>query len=66
MAAPLFKLTKKASEYKDRSLPEPALQAFKQLWKQLILEPIMAFPWADRLYVLITDTVNGTADTPWA
>jgi hypothetical protein len=60
----LFKLTCKDSGYKAGPLPEQALQAFYALQKQLTLEPVMAFPKADRQYALITDAATGTADTP--
>ncbi len=64
IAAPLFRLTRKDSGYKSGPLPEQALQAFYALQKQLTSEPVMAFPKADRQYVLITDAATGTADTP--
>ncbi len=40
------------------------MAAFITLRKQLISEPVMAFPRLDRQYALITDTATGTADTP--
>jgi hypothetical protein len=60
----LFKLTRKDSGYKSGPLPEKALKAFYIFQKQLTLEPVMAFPKADRQYALITDAATGTADTP--
>jgi hypothetical protein len=63
-AAPLFKLTRKDSGYKGGPLPEAAMNAFMSLRKQLISEPVMAFPRVDRQYALITDAATGTADTP--
>ncbi len=63
-AAPLFKLTRKDSGYKGGPLPEEAKAAFVTLRKQLISEPVMAFPRLDRQYALITDAATGTADTP--
>ncbi len=64
IATPLFKLTRKDSEYKLGPLPEKALKAFYILQKQLTSEPVMAFPKSDRQYALITDVATGTADTP--
>ncbi len=64
VAAPLFKLTRKDSGYKGGPLPEEAMAAFITLWKQLISEPVMAFPRLDRQYALITDAATGTAETP--
>jgi hypothetical protein len=64
IAAPLFKLTRKDSGYKGGPLPEAAMAAFLNLRKQLISEPVMAFPRLDRQYALITDAATGTADTP--
>ncbi len=40
------------------------MAAFINLRKQLISEPVMAFPWLDCRYALITDAATGTADTP--
>ena len=64
IAAPLFKLTRKDSGYKGGPLPEAAMDAFINLRKQLISEPVMAFPRLDRQYALITDATPGTANTP--
>jgi hypothetical protein len=64
IAAPLFRLTRKDSVYKGGPLPEPAMKAFINLRKQLISEPVMAFPRTDRQYALITDAATGTAATP--
>jgi hypothetical protein len=64
IAVPLFRLTRKDLGYKSGPLPDQALQAFYALKKQLTLEPVMAFPKADRQYALITDAAMGTADTP--
>jgi hypothetical protein len=40
------------------------MNAFMSLRKQLISEPVMAFPRVDRQYALITDAATGTADRP--
>jgi len=64
IAAPLFKVTRKDSGYKAGPLPPDALHAFKVLQQQLISDPVMAFPRADRQYALITDAATGTADSP--
>ena len=63
-SAPLFKLTRKDSGYKGGPLPEEAKAAFNILRRQLISEPVMAFPKLDRQYALITDAATGTAETP--
>ncbi len=63
IAAPLFKLTRKDSGYKGGPLPKEAMDAFCILQNSLTLEPVMAFPWADRQYALITDAATGIADT---
>jgi hypothetical protein len=63
IASPLFKVTRKDSGYKNGPLPPDALHAFKIL-QQLISDPVMAFPRADRQYALITDAATGTADSP--
>jgi hypothetical protein len=62
IAAPLFKLTRKDSRYKNGPLPPDALHAFKVLQQQLTSDPVMAFPRSDRKYALITDAATGTAD----
>jgi hypothetical protein len=64
IAAPRFKLTRKDSGYKGGPLPEAAMDTFITLRKQLISEPVMAFPQLDRQYILITDAATGTTDTP--
>jgi hypothetical protein len=64
IAAPLFKLTRKDSGYKGGPLPEDAMAAFVNLRKQLISEPVMAFPRLDHQYALITDAATGTANMP--
>jgi hypothetical protein len=40
------------------------MDAFINLRKQLISEPVMAFPRIDRQYALIMDAATGTADMP--
>jgi hypothetical protein len=40
------------------------MDAFINLRKQLLSEPVMAFPHMDPQYALITDATTGTADTP--
>ncbi len=64
IAPPLFKLTRKDSGYKGGPLPQTAMDAFINLRKQLISEPVMAFPRMDRQYALIMDSATGTAETP--
>ncbi len=60
--APLFKVIRKDSGYKNGPLPPDALHAFKILQQQLVSDSVMAFPRADRQYALITDAATGTAD----
>ena len=64
IAAPLFKVTRKDSNYKSGQLPPDALHAFRVLQLQLTSEPVMAYPRSDRQYALITDAATGTAETP--
>jgi hypothetical protein len=64
IAAPLFRLTRKDSGYKGGTLPESAMRAFIKLRKQLVSEPVMAFPRTDRQYTLINNAATGTEDTP--
>jgi len=64
IAAPLFKVTRKESGYKNSPLPPDALHTFKVLQQQLTSEPVMAFPHSYRHYALITDAATGTVDSP--
>jgi hypothetical protein len=64
VAAPLFKLTRNDSRYKGGPLPKEAKATFVTLRKQIISEPVMAFPRLDCQYTLITDAATGTAETP--
>jgi hypothetical protein len=64
IAAPLFRLTRKDSGYKGGPLPDAAMGAFINFRKQLISEPVMAFPRVDHQNALITDAATGTANTP--
>jgi hypothetical protein len=63
IAAPLCKVTRKGSGYKNGPLPPDTLHAFKVLQQQLTSEPVMAFPHSDRHYALIRDAATGTADS---
>jgi hypothetical protein len=64
IAAPLFKVTRKDSNYKLGMLPPDVLKAFHILKTQLTSEPVMAFLRSDRTYALIIDAAMGTADKP--
>jgi hypothetical protein len=64
IAASLFKLTCKDWGYKGGPLPGLAMAAFLNLRKQLISEPVMAFPCTDWQYSMITNAAIGTGDTP--
>ena len=61
VAAPLYKLTRKDSDYKGGTLPKEAMDAYEILRKQLISEPVMAYPRSDRQYTLITDASTGSS-----
>jgi len=61
IAAPLFALTKKDSNFKNTDMPTEALAAFKILKRQLTSKPTMAYPKSDRQYALITDASTGSA-----
>jgi hypothetical protein len=63
IVAPLFKVTRKDSGYKNGPLPPDSLHTFKVLQQQLTSEPVMAFPYSDRHYSLITDAAKGRADS---
>jgi len=60
VSAPLTKLTRKDSGYNGGPLPKEALNAFLELKKRLITDPVVAYPRSDRRYVLITDASTGT------
>ena len=61
VSAPLTRLTRKDSGYSGRTLPTDAMNAFLELKKRLITDPVVAYLRADRKYVLITDASTGTA-----
>ena len=61
VAAPLYKLTRKDSDDKGGTLPKEAMDAYEILRKQLISEPVMAYPRSDRQYALITDASTGSS-----
>jgi hypothetical protein len=62
IAAPLFKVTRKDSGYKNGPLPPDALHTFKVLQQKLTSDPVMAFPRSDHQYSLITESATGTAE----
>ncbi len=62
IAAPLFKVTRMDSGYKNGPLPPDALHTFKVLQLQLTSDPVMDFPRSDGRYSLITDAATSTAD----
>jgi len=57
--APLTKLTRKDSGYNSGPLPKEALDAFLELKKRLMTDPVVAYPRSNRKYVLITDASTG-------
>jgi hypothetical protein len=61
ISAPLTKLTRKDSGYQGGLLPEDALKAFHLLKRQLISNPVVAYPRSDRQYALIVDAATGSA-----
>ena len=62
--APLTKLTRKDSGYNGGPLPKEAIDAFIELKKRLMTDPVVAYPRSDRKYVLITDASTGTDERP--
>jgi len=60
VSAPLTKLTRKDSGYNSGPLPTEALNAFLELKKRLITDPVVAYPRSDRKYVVITVAITGT------
>ena len=61
ISAPLTRLTRKDSGYQGGPLPKEAETAFHLLKKQLISNPVVAYPRADRQYALIVDASTGSA-----
>jgi len=60
VSAPLTKLTRKDSGYNGGPLPKEALDAFLELKKRLMTDPVVAYPRSDQKYVLITYASTGT------
>jgi hypothetical protein len=60
-AAPLLKLTRATSEWKEGPLPPEALTAFQDLKKALISEPILGHPARDKMFILHTIGALGDA-----
>jgi len=60
VSASLTKLTRKDSGYNGGPLPKEALDAFLELKKRLMTDPVVAYPRSDQKYVLITDASTGT------
>ena len=52
-AQPLHRLTRQGM-YKDSPIDPEALKAFYKIKNALISEPVVAFPWADRRFALIS------------
>jgi hypothetical protein len=63
ISAPLTKLTRKDKDsgYHGGPLPADALKAFNFLKQQLVSNPVVAYPRADRQYALIVDASTGSA-----
>jgi len=61
--SPLTNLTKKDSTWKQGSLPEAGLRAFRHLQSLLCSQPVLAYPRSDRQYALITDASFGDETT---
>jgi len=60
VSAPLTKLTIKDLGYNGGPLPKEALDAFIELKKRLVTDPVVTYPRSDRKYVLITNASTGT------
>jgi hypothetical protein len=63
IAAPLSKVTRKDSGYKNGPLPPDTMHTFKVLQQQLMSELVMVFPHSETHYALITEVTTGTADS---
>jgi hypothetical protein len=63
ITSPLTNLTKKDSGWKQGSLPENVLRAFRHLQSLLCSQPVLAYPRSDRQYALITDASFGDENT---
>jgi hypothetical protein len=61
ISIPLTRLTRKDSGYQGGPLPKDAQMAFNLLKRQLISNPVVAYPRADRQYALIVDASTGSA-----
>ena len=59
VAAPLLNLTRGNSKWKGGELPPAAMAAFKDLQKQLVQQPCLAFPTSDGEFQLYTDASGG-------
>ncbi len=59
ISEPLTKLTRKDSGYNGGQLPTDAINAFLELKKRLMTDPVVANPRTDQKYVLITDASTG-------
>ncbi len=60
VSVPLTKLTRKDSGYNVGPLPTDTLNAFLELTKRLITDPVVAYPRSNIIYVLITDASTRT------
>jgi hypothetical protein len=56
----LTKFTRKDLGYNGGPLPTEALNAFLELKRRLMTDPVVAYPRSNRKYVLITNASTGT------
>ena len=61
-SAKLTDLFKKELAYKPGPLPEEAQQAFKALQAGLVSNPLVAYPWANKDFILTTDAATGNSE----
>jgi hypothetical protein len=61
IAAPLFALTRKDSDWKGGELPQPARRAFEFLRKKIAEMPVLRYPTRNGKYHLYTDGALGDA-----
>ena len=60
--SPLTKLLRKDSQYKKGPLPEKAQKAFQRLKQLLCEKPVIAYPHADKQFILSVDAAVGDDD----
>ena len=62
LAAPLFQLTRKSTDWRDNTpLPPQAQSAFEQIRAAIVSKPCMAYPSRTGKYTLQVDAAQGDA-----